>query len=185
MNVLSYDVDYVEKITKLPLPKQEKLIRYYSKLSPLVRLEAHARQRQYSTEWRNNARAGNAVSECYDAKKSAENFYCGLIVALADLVRIEEAVSRGRSLTEEELALCNSLRVEKLKTKTQRKQRKSPKRNMIETHFFLIRDLLAQDLSWRQISQYQEFKGISFVYLHKEYLKELSRRDTTQKLISE
>lgn len=184
MCCLNYDVAYVERLTKIAPAMQEKLISYYAKATPLVRIEAHSRQRSYSTLWRNDARAEKTGQEGYDPAKVAENFYCGLLAALQQLHLIENAVNRGRSLSEKELDLCNSLRAEKAKARSRRKRRKTPKKDIIENHFFLIQDLLAKNFSWRQIaSQYQEFIGISFVYLRREYLKELSRRNTVQRLV--
>ena len=179
---MKYDNTYVENLTRLSPDEQDSLARYYARLRPAARVEAHKRQRNFSTFWRNRHRDGNSISSTYDPTKHSENWYAGLLVSLQQIREIETAVERGRSLSKQELMLCSELRKDRI---TKKRQKNCPTRDLVVSRFHLIKTLREEGYSWRQIANYAEFRGkATYIYIRRIFLDEQGKRAVSSRLVA-
>jgi hypothetical protein len=161
-----YDLDFVQQLCRLTELQRRDLLRYYTRLPELVRIEAHRLQTDQIRQHRHQMQAGYM----------AEFSYAMLLIALQMMRSVEHTQQRG-SLTMEQVQMISEIRI--ARAKVVKKRKKSPIRHQVEVQYFEeIKRLRVQEgLSWREIAaylkKYRRLK-ISHAYLQtlfKELLK--------------
>jgi hypothetical protein len=183
-----YDVTYMEKLTKLTTNDCPRLLRYFAGLPVSLCLRVTERQRQISTQWKNEyhrlkkeQQRPTGWLKRYNPDRGAENFLAGLLVAANEVHRLEFIVHRGRNLSEEEMALCRWIREERQAQETAKRLASDKTRHIIE-NYEMITELLERRTSYEKMTLLPLFNGFSKQWINKIYRAERDRRAALSEL---
>jgi len=139
-----YDIEYIRNLTGIKPSEEEKLLRFFLRLGPRARVEAFKLEMDF---YRKNFHKKKR-------DKSPEFTYAMFLLSLRAMHRLELQLKMKKALSLEEAEKITKLRIERLKA--QKKVKRSKKREFLETHLPLLKQLRASGLSWRDISLYFE-----------------------------
>jgi len=139
-----YDIEYIRNLTGIKTSEEEKLLRFFLRLGPRARVEAFKLEMDF---YRKNFHKK-------ERDKSPEFTYAMFLLALRAMHKLELQLKMKKALSLEEAEKITKLRIERLKA--QKKVKRSKKREFLETHLPLLKQLRASGLSWRDISLYFE-----------------------------
>ena len=141
---MKYDLQEVKRLTGFSVKRRDELMRYYGNLPENLRLNVMESQRDLI--WKNSKKQKIKGKEI-------EFFYGMLLRAVNQLQHLETAEQRKQTLTDEEIANIETIRLSRIKADHRKK--KSPLKEIIEVRFYdLITRLRGDGLSWRDISAY-------------------------------
>lgn len=158
---MNYNTQYIDTLSKTKSAQRTMLFRWLTGQSESVKIEAVKLQGDFASKHRSQ----------YNSQYRAEYYYSMFVLALVNMHWIETAQSQKVALESDQARKISEIRISRIRS--QRKQRTSPKKDLIRVRFYEeIKTLKNEGLSWRQIADYIRLhhkKTFTFGYLRDCY----------------